>query len=56
MLTMATERFERRLIDETAKFRVEMAKYRFEVIKWMFLFWLGQIAAMAAIVNFLVRR
>lgn len=56
VLTIVTERFERRLIDETAKLRVELAKDRFEVIKWMFLFWLGQIAAMTAIVNFLLRR
>jgi hypothetical protein len=56
VLTVVTERFERRLIDETAKLRVEIAKDRFEVLKWMFLFWLGQVAAMAAMLNFMLRR
>src|SRR5262249_23937380 len=56
MLTIVTEPFERRLIDEAAKLRVELAKDRFEVVKWMFLFWLGQVAAMSAIMTFLLRR
>ena len=56
VLTIVTERFERRLIDETAKLRVELARDRFEVVKWMFLFWLGQIAAMTAIMSFLLRK
>ncbi len=56
MLTVVTERFERRLIDEAAKLRVEIAKDRFEVLKWMFLFWIGQLAGMAAILNFMLRK
>ena len=56
MLTIVTDRFERRLIDETAKLRVELARDRFEVVKWMFLFWLGQLAAMTAIMSFLLRK
>lgn len=55
MLTVVTERFERRLIDETAKLRVELARDRFEVLKWMFVFWIGQLAAMSAIMSFLLR-
>lgn len=56
VLTIVTERFERRLIDEVSKLRVELAKDRFEVVKWMFLFWLGQVATMSAIMSFLLRR
>jgi len=56
VLTIAAERFERRLIDEVAKLRVESAKDRNEVIKMMFLFWLGQIATMTAIMSFLLRK
>jgi hypothetical protein len=56
MLTILTERFERRLVEEGAKLRVELAKDRFDLIMWMFLFCLGQIAAMTAIVHFLLRR
>jgi hypothetical protein len=56
MLTLTTERFERRLIDEVAKLRVDLAKDRFEVLKWMFLFWIGQLAAMSAVMSFLLRK
>ena len=56
VLTVVTERFERRLLDECAKLRIEMARDRFELVKWMFLFWLGQVAAIAAMLNFMLRR
>jgi hypothetical protein len=36
-----------------AELRVEMANSKAEIIKWMFLFWIGQTAATAAIVQFL---
>ncbi|HEY2434811.1 MAG TPA: hypothetical protein VGI12_19215 [Vicinamibacterales bacterium] len=56
VLTVITERFERRLLDECAKLRVELARDRFELMKWMFLFWIGQLAGMAAILNFMLRK
>lgn len=67
VLTIAGERFERRLVEEAAKLRVEMstlgadlrqeiAKDRFELLKWKFLFWVSQLAAMSAIMSFLLRR
>jgi len=67
VLTLTGERFERRLIDEAGKLRLEIAtlgadlrqefaKDRFELLKWMFVFWIGQIAAMSAIMSFLLRR
>ncbi len=37
----------------SADLRVEMATHKSEVIKWMFLFWIGQMAATAAIVKLL---
>jgi hypothetical protein len=36
-----------------AELRTEMANFKVEIIKWMFLFWIGQIAATAAIVKLL---
>jgi hypothetical protein len=36
-----------------AELRTEMANFKAEIIKWMFLFWIGQIAATAAIVKLL---
>ena len=56
VLTIVTERFERRLIDECLRLRVEMARDRFELMKWMFLFWLGQAATTAGILSFMLRR
>jgi len=67
VLTAVGERFERRLIEEGAKFRIEltelgstlrreMARDRFELLKWMFVFWIGQLAAMSAIMSFLLRK
>jgi hypothetical protein len=38
------ERLERRF----AEFRTEMADLKAELIKWMFLFWLGTIAPMGS--------
>lgn len=56
VLNLAAERFERRLVDEVSKLRVEMAKDRFEILKWMFVFWIGQLAAVSAIISFLLRK
>jgi hypothetical protein len=64
MLTKET--FERRLAEEFAKFRVEMAQgfgslrgeiaqTRADLIKWSFLFWIGQVVAIASILGFMLR-
>ena len=36
-----------------AELRVEMSAFKAEIIKWMFLFWIGQMVATAAIVKLL---
>jgi hypothetical protein len=36
-----------------AELRTEMDNFKAEIIKWMFLFWIGQMAATAAIVKLL---
>jgi hypothetical protein len=38
-----------------AELRAEMSAFKAEIIKWMFLFWIGQIAVMTAIIKFLVQ-
>ncbi|MGH9253821.1 MAG: hypothetical protein ACRD3C_04545 [Vicinamibacterales bacterium] len=52
-------RFDRRLTGEISKFRVEMiqqmSNLRFDVLKWNFLFWIGQLAAMTAILSVMLR-
>lgn len=58
VLTVASERFERRLAEELGRFRVEMtremAALRVELLKWSFLFWIGQVAAMAGLLAFML--
>ncbi len=60
-LAIAEERFEKRLSEETGKLRVEIEKLRMElrvemssnkseIIKWMFLFWLGHIGVLTGII------
>jgi hypothetical protein len=70
VLSLATERFERRLTQEIASLRVEftrelhaglaavrqeIAAVRVELIRWSFVFWLGQIAATIGILAFMLR-
>ena len=77
VLAIAAERFERRLAQEMAATRVDMAKefalvrtemakecaaLRSEaaanvstILKWSFLFWIGQVGAISAMLAFLLR-
>ncbi|MBI4308727.1 MAG: hypothetical protein HY591_00175 [Candidatus Omnitrophica bacterium] len=52
-------RFEKRLAEECAKLRtemnglrVEMHALRADIIRWMFLFWIGQLASIIAVFSF----
>ena len=54
--TFVEEKFERRLSEEISKVRDEISKLRVEMhksqaatIRWMFVFWVGQIGAMLGI-------
>jgi len=40
--------------EDGAKLRVEIAESKAEIIKWMFLFWIGQAATTAALIKLLV--
>src|SRR5207244_9539659 len=52
VLSIAAERFERRLAEEIAKLRVDLTREMHtglaEMIKWSFVFWIGRFAATAA--------
>jgi len=63
-LVIAEERFERRLseeaskldkriTEEVSKLRVEMASFKTEIIKWMFIFWVGQLVVIAGLIKWL---
>jgi hypothetical protein len=70
VLNVAADRFERRLTEGTSSLRVELrevlhdgllsvrqelATTRVEMLKWSFLFWAGQVAAMAGLLAFMLR-
>jgi len=56
---MAAERYERRLAEEIAGLRVavvrEIHEGRVDSIKWSFLFWLGQVAAIFGLFSLMLR-
>jgi hypothetical protein len=67
VLCVAADRFERRLTEEISALRVEvhdglssvrqeLATTRVEMLKWSFLFWVGQVAAMAGLLAFMLRQ
>jgi hypothetical protein len=68
VLTIASDRFERRLAQELGLFRTdvstalndgltairnETATARVEMLKWSFVFWIGQVAAIAGLLTFI---
>jgi hypothetical protein len=50
----ATESFERRLAEEMGRMRLEMdagfSNLKFEILKWSFVFWIGQMAAIVGLI------
>jgi hypothetical protein len=70
VLSLAGERFERRLAQEVAgleirlrqemqdgftALRKELSELRAETLKWSFVFWIGQLAAIAGLLSFMLR-
>ena len=70
VLSAATDRFERRLTEEVSTLRVdlsrefhqglnsvrqEIATTRIDMLKWSFVFWIGQVAAMAGLMALMLR-
>ena len=54
-MAISTESFERRLAEETGKLRVDIANMKFELVKWMFLFWVGQLAISISVLSWMLR-
>ena len=69
-MTVAVDRFERRLTTEISTVRVDVARdlsalrvdvardfttLRVELLKWSFLFWVGQAATMAGMLAYMLR-
>ena len=59
MLSMAAERYERRLSEEIGDLRVALVREihdaRVDTFKWAFFFWVGQVAAMAGLLTIMFR-
>ena len=55
VLESAADRFERRLSEETGNLRVDMARMETRLIRWMFVFWLGQIGVTLTVVGIILR-
>jgi hypothetical protein len=49
VIEIAADRFERRLAEELGKLRAEMGAFEGRITRWMFVFWIGQIGALLAI-------
>ena len=60
VLSTAADRFERRLAEQLSGLREqitqELVTTRVDMLKWSFVFWIGQVAAMAALLTFMLRR
>jgi hypothetical protein len=52
MKSLATE-IRAEIKTSSAELRTEMAQFKTETIKWMFLFWIGQMATTAALIKLL---
>lgn len=57
---LANLRFDRRLAEEMAALRFDMtnamSNLKFDLLKWCFLFWIGQLAALTGIMSLLLRQ
>jgi hypothetical protein len=52
---IAMEGVERRLQELEARVERRLSDLKFELLKWNFLFWIGQLAAMTAILDLMLR-
>ncbi len=55
-LKIEIEKVRTGMVVEIEKVRTEMEKTRSDIIKWMFLFWIGQLASLIAILQIFFRK
>lgn len=53
ILETAADRFERRLSEFKGEVKAEISQSKTEMIKWMFVFWLGQVVVLAGLINYI---
>lgn len=52
---LSTLSSEQRLAEELSKLRLDMSNLKFDLLTWCFLFWIGQLAAITAIMTALLQ-
>ncbi|WP_200867113.1 LA_3696 family protein [Thermoanaerobaculum aquaticum] len=52
-LELQIARVDNRITEEVTKLRADMTAFKTEIIKWMFLFWIGQLAAVGGLLALL---
>ena len=50
------EKFERRLTEEISKLDKKISETKADIIKWMFIFWAGQIGVLIAVLDLFFKR
>ena len=55
-MVVEIEKVRTEMVVEIEKVRTEMEKTRSDIIKWMFLFWIGQVASLFAILQIFFRK
>lgn len=54
VLEIAADRSELRLTQETSGLRVQMAQMHTSLIRWMFVFWLGQLGVTLTVIGIIL--
>lgn len=52
-ITEEVTKLDARITEESSKLRADMSAFKAEFIKWMFLFWIGQLAAVTGLLALL---
>ena len=52
---MAADRYERRLSEVEGSLRLEITRMHASLIKWMFVFWIGQFGVTLSVIALLMR-
>ena len=56
VLEASSDRFERRLTEVEAGLLLDIARMHASLIKWMFVFWIGQFGVTLSVIAILMRR
>ena len=54
VLEIAADRSELRLTQETSGLRIQMAQMHTSLIRWMFVFWLGQLGVTLTVIGIIL--